>query len=250
MIAMSAGATSADAATPHYQFHSELAQYCFPAASRDSYAKYAYANSIFFAFLLIGVTGIAKTPMISERALPEVQQYTHVELPPPAETPPPPEPEQLSEPEPDDAPPTVYSPIVVAAMDASLSFPVQLETTNVVIAKIAALAPPPPAYVPPDRPAVAAAPRVERFRQGASGPRGIFPNPPFYSGLLRNGQSAAVTIYLEVSPEGEKTLVEVKESSGVAELDRRVLQHVKTRWRFDPPGVEKRYDWFFEMRAN
>lgn len=247
---MSAGATAADAATPHYQFHSELAQYCFPAASRDSYAKYAYANSIFFAFLLIGVTGIAKTPVISERALPEVQQYAHVELPPPAETPPPPEPEQLSEPEPDDAPPTAYSPIVVAAMDASLSFPVQVETTNVVIAKIAALAPPPPAYVPPDRPAIAAAPRVERFRQGGSGPRGIFPNPPFYSGLLRSGQSAAVTIYLEVSAEGEKTLVEVKESSGVPELDRRVLQHVKTRWRFDPPGVEKRYDWVYEMRAN
>jgi TonB family protein len=247
---MSAGATSAGAATPHYQFHSELAQYCFPAASRDSYAKYAYANSVFFAFLLIGVTGIAKTPVISERALPEVQQYTHVELPPPAETPPPPEPEQLSEPEPDDAPPTVFAPIVVAAMDPSLSFPVQLETTNVVIAKIAALAPPPPAYVPPDRPAVAAAPRVERFRLGGGGPRGIFPNPPFYSGLLRSGQSAAVTIYLEVSADGEKTLVEVKQSSGVPDLDRRVLQHVKTRWRFDAPGVEKRYDWVYEMRAN
>lgn len=250
MIAMSAGATAADAATPHYQFHSELAQYCFPAASRDSYAKYAYANSIFFAFLLIGVTGIAKTPMISERALPEVQQYTHVELPPPAETPPPPEPEQLSEPEPDDAPPTVYSPIVVAAMDASLSFPVQVETTNVVIAKIAALAPPPPAYVPPDRPAMAAAPRPERFRLGASGPRGIFPKPPFYSGMVRSGQRAEGVIYIRVGADGEKKSVEFHKSTGIAELDRRVLQHITTRWRFDPPGEEKL--WFLEyvLEAN
>jgi len=52
---MESSVSAAGVTTPHYQFHSELAQYCFPAASRDSYAKYAYANSIFAAFLAIGI---------------------------------------------------------------------------------------------------------------------------------------------------------------------------------------------------
>ena len=247
---MESSVSAAGVTTPHYQFHSELAQYCFPAASRDSYAKYAYANSIFAAFLAIGILGVAKPREFRDKALPEMQEFMPVQLPPPVETPPPPDTEQVTEEKLEEAPAEAFQPLVVAAANAAVAFPLQLDTTNVVIAKIANLAPPPPRYVPPDRPAApVAAPRIERFRLGGSGPRGIFPNPPFYSGLLRSGQSAAVLIYIEVSPEGEKTKVEVKRSSGVELLDRRVLQHVQTRWRFDPPGEEKRYEWEYEMQA-
>lgn len=249
---MSSSQTAVGPAPHHYQFHSELAQFCFPAATRESYAKYAYANSIFAAFLAIGILGIVKPREFRDKALPELQEFMPVDLPPPVDTPPPPETEVVTEEPLDEAPAEPFQPLVVAAANAPVAFAMPVDTTNVVIAKIADLAPPPPRYVPPDRPATPlAAPRVERFRLGAaSGPRGIFPRPPFYSGVLRSGQSASVLIYIEVAPDGGKTKVEVRRSSGVPDLDRRVLQHVTTRWRFDAPGVEKRYEWEFVMEAN
>ncbi len=249
---MNASSSTADVdVTPHYQFRSDLAQYCFRAANRDSYAKYAYANSVFAAFLAIGILGILKPREYRDKALPEMQEFMPVQLPPPVDTPPPPEVEQVTTEELPEAPPEAFQPLVVAAADASVAFALQVDTTNVVIAKIADLAPPPPRYVPPDRPAApSVAPRVERFRLGGSGPRGIFPTPPFYSGLLKRGESAMVMIYIEVGADGEKTKVEVKQPSGNDEFDRRVLQHVKMRWRFDPPGEIKRYEWPCEMRAN
>lgn len=242
--------TADGVSAPQYQFHSDLAQYCFPAATRESAAKYAYANSLFAAFLIIGILGVVKPREFRDKALPEMQEFMPVQLPPPVDTPPPPETEQVTDEPVDDSPPETFQPLVVAAANAAVAFPLQVDTTNVVIAKIADLAPPPPRYVPPDRPAApVAAPRVERFRLGGSGPRGIFPNPPFYSGMLRSGQSAAVLIYIEVSAEGEKTKVEIRRSSGIPALDQKVLQHVQGRWRFDPPGVEKRYEWEYEMQA-
>lgn len=247
---MDSSSAATGVTAPHYQFHSDLAQYCFPAASRDSYAKYAYANSIFAAFLAIGILGVAKPREFRDKALPEMQEFMPVQLPPPVETPPPPETEQLTEETPTDSPPEAFQPLVVAAANAAVAFPLQLDTTNVVIAKIADLAPPPPRYVPPDRPAApTAAPRLERLRFGGKGVPGILPEPPFYSGLLKSGQTASLDIYIEVAPDGQKTKVEVSRSSGISELDRRVLLHVTSRWRFDPPGVVKYYVREFEYSA-
>jgi TonB family protein len=78
----------------------------------------------------------------------------------------------------------------------------------------------------------------------------VFPNPPFIPNLLKPGESASVEIYLEVAEDGSKTLVEIKRPSGIRELDQKVLQHVRTRWRFDALGEARKYTWEYEMQVN
>lgn len=243
---------SSEAAAHQYQFKSDIAEFCFPASSRDSVAKYAYANSIFFSFLVIGVVGIVKTPVIVEKPLPSVQELIPIELPPAVEQPPPAETEEITEAEPEPVEPDSYTPVVVAPANANVTFSVPVEG-YVVQAPSAALASAPPAVLrrqPPPPAAPSSAPRVLRMTRGAGGPPGVFPNPPFIPNLLRSGESASLEIYLEVEADGTKTLVEVRRSSGIRELDTRVLQHVRTRWRFDPLGEPRKYTWEYEMRVN
>jgi TonB family protein len=240
-----------EAAIP-YQLKSDLAQFCFPAASRDSYAKYAYANSIFLSLLIIGVVGIAKTPVITEKAMPEVQDFLPVDLPPPVDTPPPVEPEEITDAPVEPPPPDAFTPIVVAPANANVAFSVPVEG-NVLVAPTVALASAPPAVLrrpPPPTAAPPPAPSVVRMTRGKGGPPGVFPNPPFIPNLLKSGESASVEIYLEVDADGTKTLVEVKRASGVRELDQKVLQHVRTRWRFEPVGEPRKYTWEYVMQVN
>jgi len=242
---------TSEASAPHYELKSDIAQFCLPASTRDSYAKYAYANSIFIAFLILGIVGIVKTPVITERPLPEIQEFMRVELPPPPETPPQEEPEEITETIPE-VTPDAYTPIVVAPANANVVFSVPVEGPVLVAPSVSMASappavlrrPPPPAAPPP------AAVGVIRMSRGKGGPPGIFPNPPFIPNLLKSGESASLEIYLEVDADGTKTLVEVRRSSGIRELDQKVLQHVRTRWRFDPIGESRKYTWEYEMRAN
>ena len=244
------GRTLATETGPEYHLQSDIAQFCLPAASRDSYAKYAYANSLFVAVLVVGIIGIVKTPIITEKTLPDPAELIPVELTQPAEPPPPvDQPEKIEE-APPDAAPSDYTPIVVAPANAHVAFPVQVEGNTIVSANIAVAELTPAVLKRPERPPTAPKqPSVLRMTRGKGGPPGIFPNPPFIPNLLRAGQSASLEIYLEVAADGAMTKVEITRSSGVFELDRKVLQHVKSRWRFDPPGEERRYTWEYEMRA-
>ncbi len=250
MASMSTGSTFATEAGPEYHLHSDIAQFCLPAASRDSYAKYAYANSLFVAVLVVGIVGIVKTPIITEKRLPDPAELIPVELTQPAEPPPPVEhPEKIEETPPDVAP-SDYTPIVVAPANANVAFAVQVEGNTIVSANVAVAEPPPAVLKRPERPPAALKqPAVLRMTRGKGGPPGIFPNPPFIPNLLRAGQSASLNLYLEVAADGTMTKVEITRSSGIFELDRKVLQHVKSRWRFDPPGEARRYSWEYEMRA-
>lgn len=243
---------SSHAAAPQYELKSDIAQFCLPVSTRDRYAKYAYANSFFLAVLIIGVVGIAKTPVITEKPLPEVAEFMPVELPPPPDTPPPPDqPEQIEE-APPEVQPEAFTPIVVAPANANVVFSVPVEGPVLVAPTVAMASAPPAVLRRPPPPSTAPPPTVAvmRLNRGKGGPPGVFPNPPFIPNLLKSGESASLEIYLEVAADGTKTVVEIRRSSGIRELDQRVLQHVRTRWRFDPLGEPRKYTWEFEMRAN
>src|SRR2546427_2753465 len=69
-----------------YSLHSDLAQFCLPAASRDANRKLAYVNSICLLFVAVGLAGINPTPL--EQRVPEpVQAFVPVELAQPPEPP-------------------------------------------------------------------------------------------------------------------------------------------------------------------
>src|SRR5687767_13851968 len=71
---------------PGYALHSDLAQYCLPAANRDSYRKLAYVNSICSLFVLIGLAGV--NPPVLEQKVPEpVLHFVPVEIVQPPEPP-------------------------------------------------------------------------------------------------------------------------------------------------------------------
>ncbi len=240
-----------EASATQYELKSDIAQFCLPSSSRDSYAKYAYANSIFASFLIIGVVGIVKAPVVTEKPLPEIPEFMPVELPPPPEAPPPPdEPEVMEEAMPE-APPDTYTPIVVAPASANVVFSVPVEGPVLVAPNVAMASAPPAVLRRPPPPQTTPAPQVAviRMTRGKGGPPGIFPNPPFIPNLIKSGESASLELYIEVAADGTKTLVEIRRSSGIRELDQRVLQHVRTRWRFDPIGEPRKYTWEYEMRA-
>src|SRR5437762_12915966 len=69
-----------------YALHSDLAQFCLPAANRDANRKLAYVNSICSLFLAIGLAGI--NPPVLEQKVPEpVEQFVPVEIVQPPEPP-------------------------------------------------------------------------------------------------------------------------------------------------------------------
>src|SRR5438445_12993627 len=71
---------------PGYALHSDLAQFCLPAANRDANRKLAYVNSICPLFLALGLAAIS--PPALEQKVPEpVQPFVPVEIVQPPEPP-------------------------------------------------------------------------------------------------------------------------------------------------------------------
>jgi len=219
-----------------YALTSELAQFCLPAASRDLNRKYAYACSFYFAFVVVGLVGIARVEKLVVKELPPIQEALPIELPPV---------EQPVQQQPDNAPkdfdtsqetPTDASavPVIVAPADANVPFAVPT-FGNVTVTRLVARASAPPATAFVRAPPLVAAPvpKPVVFRR-ASRPRGTFPEPPFPTGLLRSGQNVDLTLLVELADDGTPEKVDVESTSGLYELDRKVAQHVKSRWRWEP----------------
>jgi hypothetical protein len=230
VMTASGGMTSSE--TPHYTLKSDIAQFCLPAASRDANRKFAYANSICFAFLVIGLIGIVKVPKVVQRPLPELAEVVPIEdFTTPPEQPPPDEQPTEDQPKdtPSDAPAT---PVVVAPASADVAFPVPVEGA-VVLASTAKYAPPPPAVlkVAPRPPAK---PQTSKFVRGTD--RGTFPPPAFtiVQGILQSGEMAAVTFLVDVNEAGVTEKVDVDKTSGRMEIDRKTAQWIKSRWRWEP----------------
>src|SRR5438094_9456819 len=71
---------------PGYALHSDLAQFCLPAATRDANRKLAYVNSICLLFLVVGLAGL-NPPKIEQRVPEPIQEFVPVEIVQPPDPP-------------------------------------------------------------------------------------------------------------------------------------------------------------------
>src|SRR5438132_7693283 len=218
---------------PGYSLHSDLAQFCLPAASRDAYRKLAYVNSICSLFLAVGLAGI--NPPVLEQRLPEpVQQFVTVEIvqpPEPPKTEPQPQ-EQAPQPHPDTPVAMPQVATVVAADPTQVKFAVPVEGPVVFAPAKFAQAPPPA----PPKPAT----RTVVKMTGAEG--GSFPAPKYPAAAVEQRLQGTVTLIITVRPDGLVESAEVTKSSGSVLLDRAAVQQAKTKYKYLPISTsELRY---------
>ena len=240
----SATLTAPDAFAPQgYELHSDLAQYCLPAATRDANRKLAYVNSICLLFLAVGIAGV-NPPKLEQRIPEPVQELLPVEIVQPPE-PPKTEPQpQQEEPEQRADTPVEMPQIatVVAADPSQVKFAVPVEGPVV-------FAPAKFAQAPLPAPPKPAARTVVRMT-GSEG--GSFPPPRYPQAAWEQRQQGTVTLIIAVKPDGAVESAEVKSSSGYNTLDRAAIQHVKTRYKFLPVTTgEMRYfekDFVFQLQ--
>lgn len=221
---------------PNYTLTSDIAQFCFPAASQDSNRKYAYACSIYLTFLLIGIIGALKAPQIIVREVPPPQEriveVDQVNEQQPVVTQQPETMDQQQD-QPTDAP--VPVPVLVAPATAAVPFAVPTEGYTKVTKVVERAAAPPMVAPRPPPAAPAPKPAPAMFRRGSgTRPNGNFPEPAFPTGMLRSGQSVDLTLKVELGDDGVPVSVDVETPSGIYELDRKVAEHVKSRWKWDP----------------
>lgn len=232
-----------------YALRSELVRLSLPAAQRDANRVLAWANSICFLFLLVGILGSVR-PTLRPRVLPLAEAPVPVVFTAPDEPPPPaPEPEAVprpEEPEPVEAPPVVAAAAVVAAVANPLSveFPVPVKAA-VAVAIPALAAPPPPvpsAPAGPVQPPGPPAPAAPMSFNPATAGAGSFPLPNYPLAARRARSQGTVTVGLLVDALGNVTSVRVAATSGYPLLDEAALQVVRNRWRF-PAGTPRNLIW-------
>lgn len=223
---------------------SELARLCLPKASYDPYRKFAWADSICFLFLVIGIIGL-KSPQLITRQVEEIVEVVPVIFTPPAEEPKV-EPQQQPE-EPDQttdvAIDTPQVATVVAADPSAAAFAVPVEGP-VILAPARFAAAPPPAP-PPAPPKPVAKPKVTEFKRGTEG--GKFPEPTYPRTELLDHHEGKVLLEVVVDPGGAPVSVIVKDSSGHIGLDRHVVQWVKKYWQW-LSGEERHFHVPFEFQ--
>ena len=218
-----------------YSLSSDLSRLCLPTEFKEPHRKLAWANSICFLFLLVGLVGL-KPPKVVQKPLSNAEDIVPVVLAAPPEQPKAePEVKQDESIEPQEAPteaPQVVT-VVAAADSAAVAFPIPVKGAVAVTPVAArATAPPPPAYEPP---------KPTRFNPDTAG-EGSFPPPQYPSLAQRNRYQGTVTIEIMVDASGGITSAKVQKSSGFSILDEAALNVVKQRWRF-PPGKERWLIW-------
>ena len=229
----SAPVSSGAANAPGYSLHSDIAQFCLPAANRDANRKLAYVNSICLLFLAVGIAGL--NPPKLEQKIPEpVQEFMPAEIVQPPEPPkvePQPEQEQPEQ-QPDTPVEMPQIATVVAADPSQVKFAVPVE--GPVVFAPAKFAQPPPAS--PPKPAT----RTVVKMTGAEG--GTFPAPKYPPAALEQRLQGSVTLIITVRPDGLVETAEVTKSSGSVILDRAAMQQAKTKYKYLPISTsELRY---------
>src|ERR1043166_10122678 len=155
----SVAASSLVEGPPGHGLSSDLAKLSLPVAFRDEYRKLAWANSICFLFLVIGLIGIKARPIVVKPITPPVEAVPVIFVPPQEQ--PKEEPEQT---QPDEARPTeeVVTPqvVTVVAPDAAkVAFAVPVKGPVAVAESVRLATPPPPAAAPqPPQPTAFARP--------------------------------------------------------------------------------------------
>ena len=227
MPSSTAAISSAPIVTTNYTLTDDLAQYCLPAASRDANRKLAWANSICFLFVVIGLIGLHR-PLPVIRTVEEAEEIIPAVFEPPVKqvvnsTEPPPE-ETESESENVETPQVVT---IVAADPSAAAFAVPV-TGNVVLAPVhLAQAPPlkPPKQIfnPPKTNWVVRTGKEEGFSQ-----------PLYPLAARQKHQQGKVVLYVKVDQTGLPATVEVKESCGYPALDNHSAEWVRKRWQWQP----------------
>ncbi|MCI0536279.1 MAG: TonB family protein [Verrucomicrobiales bacterium] len=210
---------------------SDLAKFCLPEAVRDPNRKYAWANSICFLFLAIGLIGLKSRPLEPKPVTPVMEVVPVVFTSPAEEQQIEAEPEPLAEPESNREIPVEIPQVatVVAAHPAAAAFVVPVE--GPVLFVPAQFAAPPPVH-PPSPPRQAGPPKTTEFRRTNLDAR-TKPEPPYPQVALERHQEGKVTIHALVDTNGIPAQVTVRDSSGYSILDRHAQQWVKNRWRWD-----------------
>ena len=229
----SAPVSSGAANAPGDSLHSDIAQFCLPAANRDANRKLAYVNSICLLFLAVGIAGL--NPPKLEQKIPEpAQEFMPAEIVQPPEPPkvePQPEQEQPEQ-QPDTPVEMPQIATVVAADPSQVKFAVPVE--GPVVFAPAKFAQPPPAS--PPKPAT----RTVVKMTGAEG--GTFPAPKYPPAALEQRLQGTVTLIITVRPDGLVETAEVTKSSGSVILDRAAMQQAKTKYKYLPISTsELRY---------
>jgi len=211
---------------PQYTLHSDLAQFCLPAANRDANRKLAYVNSVCFLFLAIGGLGF-KQPKIEQREPPPLQAIMPVEFVPEQQQPkePEPQPEQPQE-QPDTQMETPQIATVVAADVSQVRFAVPVEGPVV-------FAPAKFAQAPPANPPKATNSKIIKFT-GTDG--GTYPQTEYPTWALRQDQplEATATLIITVKPNGSVQSVEIQTSSGSVRLVKYMADFIIKNYQFPP----------------
>jgi TonB family protein len=208
---------------------SDLSKLCLPQEYKDANRRLAWANSVCFLFLLVGMVGL-RPPQVHIRPLSEVVEAVPVEIIQPDEQPPPKPTEENVEPEPrnDVLPDQPVVATVVAANPASAAFAVPVEGP-VVLAPTRFAAPPPSSPPKPQANATKYAPSI--------GDWGGHPTPEYPGLAQRMGYQGTVTLQITIDPSGAVTDVQLQKSSGYKILDDAALEHTRKHLRLrNAPG--------------
>src|SRR5437667_5118181 len=228
---------------PGYALHSDLAQFCLPAANRDVNRILAYVNSICSLFLAIGLA-VHNPPLLEQKVPEPAQQFVPVEIVQPPEPP-------KTEPQPQEQDPQLQpdTPVVMPQVATVVAAdPSQVKFAVPVVGPVV-FAPAKFAQAPPPAPPKPAARTVVRMT-GSEG--GSFPPPRYPQAAWEQRQQGTVTLIIAVKPDGSVESAEVKSRSGYNTLDRAAILHVKTRYKFLPVTTgEMRYfekDFVFQLQ--
>ncbi len=234
---------------PHV-LRDELLRLSLPSTYEDPQKRYAWAASVSYLILLLGVTGM-QHPERPAPPPPPPPVFMPVETFVPQSTeslPPEPEPEPLEKPpdpdEPLPEPPTVAAPepTSVAALTPAVQFSIPVDGPVKVVA-VERAEPGPPAVKP--APVVAGPPRpsgptVFRRSRGGSTDGGSYPEPDYPKEALRLKQQGTATLLVLIDADGAAISSKLHQTSGSEVLDKHTVLFVKKRWKW-PPGEPRQY---------
>ena len=233
-----------------YVLRDELMRLSLPSTFEDPQQRFAWAVSICYAFLFLGIIGIpypeeAKPPAPIPPVFVAVETFvptlteTLLPEPEPEQTEQPPDPsEPLSEPT-TVAPP---EPTSVAALTPAVQFSIPIEGP-VKIVNVERAAPGPPAVRPPIEtgpPKQSGPPTVFRRGRGSASDGGSYPEPKYPHEAHRLRQQGTVTLLVLIDADGSPLTSTLHQTSGSSHLDRGTLQYVQKHWKW-PPGEPRQY---------
>lgn len=205
---------------PAYELKDELARFSLSSARRDPNQKLAWANSICFLFLIIGLVG-ARRGVIAIKPAPPLEESVPI-VTEPVTLPPQAAPEKREETEMKNTPAAVA---VVIPHTPNISFSVPTIGTLVVPANLASAPPLEPMRV---------APQIGSLDStGGSGER---PDPPYPPIAKEAGEQGTVVLLIHGDGAGNVVSADIKQSSGYPVLDHATVEFIKRHWRLPTGG--------------